>query len=260
MSVGSKENVVPSLKISASVGRNGVNKVKDVVKTKRRLVALGFRWLIPDGKRADGKMGPETIRAIQLFQAIKNGFDIVANLKNDGRIDPGGDTHLWLQATNAPRWVRMPAGSVAQGYVNDEVANTADNHDFGTDWLANTLRATGAAYKASFLTANPRASVLRVNDTSMPRGGDTPDHAGHETGLVCDVFLPRRDGGAGGIVVTHPKYDRAAMRAMLKAFLAQPLADRVLLNDSVLVSEGLCRPAAGHENHAHLEIRPPLRK
>jgi len=50
------------------------------------------------------------------------------------------------------------------------------------------------------------------------------------------------------------------MRAIIKAFRKQKLADRVLLNDATLVGEGLCRPAAGHHNHAHFEIFPPVRE
>ena len=247
-----------SVNITASVGLAGTNNEKDAVTVKQRLVDLGFSWLASN-VGVDPKVGPETIRAIQLFQAIKNGFDILANLKNDGLIEPNGDTHLWLQAANAPRWIRMPAGSANEGYVNDEVVDTNDNHDFGTSWLADTLRATGLAYRSGFLQDNLGASLMHVNDSSMPRGGNTPDHVGHETGLVCDVFLPRVDGNSGKIVVKSPQYDRAAMRAMLKIFLAQPLADRVFLNDPVLVTEGLCRTAAGHDNHAHLEIKPPVR-
>jgi hypothetical protein len=249
---------MPSVKITASVGLNGINNEKDALAVKERLVELGFSWLESNGK-VDAKIGPETIRTIQLFQGIKNGFDILASPKNDGLIALNGDTHQWLQAVNAPRWMRMPAGAANDGYVNDEVADTSDDHDFGTSWLADTLRATGLAYKSGFLLEHPGASLMHVNDASMPRGGNTPDHAGHETGLVCDIFLPRVDGKSGKIVVGGPQYDRAAMRAMLKFFLAQPLADRALLNDPVLVSEGLCRPATGHDNHAHLEIRPPAK-
>jgi hypothetical protein len=49
------------------------------------------------------------------------------------------------------------------------------------------------------------------------------------------------------------------MRALIKAFLAKSLASRVFLSDDVLVSEGLCRAVQGHLNHAHFEIKPPLR-
>ncbi|MDQ3021619.1 MAG: hypothetical protein M3R36_13775 [Bacteroidota bacterium] len=166
---------------------------------------------------------------------------------------------MWLQAKNAPHWVRMPPGSKEEGYFNREVSNLSDNHDFGTDWLADTLTETGAQYKRDYLDANPNATLLTLNDASIPAGGDTPSHAGHETGLVIDVYLPRKDGNSGGITVDSSDYDRKAMRAIIKAFLAQPLADQVFLNDSVLIKEGLCRFVTGHGNHAHFEIMPPER-
>jgi len=245
---------MPAVTIQSSVGLNGVNKPNDVLTIKTRLIELGFDWLT-----ADQAMGPLTVKTIQLFQAIKNGFDIVAMSKNDGLVNVGGSTHLWLQAANAPRWTRMPAGSKEEGYINDEVNDASDNHDFGTNWLADTLRDAGAIYREEFLESNPKASLLRINDTSRPMGGDTPMHVGHESGLVCDIRLPRKDGGAGGIVVKSKTYHRDAMRAIIKAFRRQPLADRVLLNDLVLINEGLCRAATGHDNHAHFEIRPPVR-
>lgn len=153
----------------------------------------------------------------------------------------------------------MPAGSNAQGFINDELTQTNDNHDFGTNWLADTLRDAGAAYKTAFLNMHPNATLIRVNDISLPQGGDTPMHATHEAGLCCDLRLPRKDGGAGGITVMDSIYDRTAMRAMLRALRKQKLARRILLSDQVLVNQGLCIAASGHHNHAHFEIRPPAR-
>ncbi len=246
---------MPTLVLQGSVGRNGANSADDVLAVKTRLVELGFTWLAPITPTA----GPIMIDAIRLFQAIKNGIDVVNSIKNDGLIEPEGSTIKWLRAKNCPRWVQMPPGSREEGYFNSEVADGSDNHDFGTSWLADTLQATGAAYRDDFLSTHPAASLLTINDTSRPRGGDTPAHAGHEAGLTCDIRLPRKDGGAGGIVVGNQQYDREAMRAMLRAFRQQPLSDRIFLNDSQLVSEGLCRPLSGHDNHAHFEIIPPLR-
>jgi hypothetical protein len=183
----------------------------------------------------------------------------VGDPRNDGLVDVGGDTLKWLQASNAPRWRQMPAGSRAEGFVNDNISDLSDAHDFGASWLAETIRDAGASYRDGFLTGHSRAALLTVNDTSLPRGGDTPIHATHETGLACDIRLPRKNGGVGGITVASADYDRAAMRAMLKAFLGQPMASRVLLSDQVLVSEGLCRAAQGHLNHAHFEVGPPPR-
>jgi len=246
---------MPKVAIKKSVGLKGVNKSEDVVVIKKRLIELGFDWLT-----ADEAIGPVTVDAIRLFQAIKNGFDTVKIIKNDGLINVDGDTHRWLQAANAPHWQKMPAGSKAQGFVNDEVTDTSDNHDFGTGWLAETLRETGASYRDDFLKTHSDTALLRINDASKPRGGDTSMHAGHQSGLVCDIRLPRKDGGVGGIEVTSPNYDRAAMRAIIKAFRKQKLADRVLLNDTTLIGERLCRPAAGHHDHAHFEIFPPVRE
>src|SRR5689334_7635953 len=137
---------MPTINLTATVGLNSVNNPNDVRAVKRRLIELGFNW-----SQADGVMGPETIKTIQLFQAIKNGLNVVSDPRNDGRINPGGDTHLWLQANNAPHWIVMPPGSKAEGFINDELADTSDNHDFGASWLADVLRAIALDYKNNYL-------------------------------------------------------------------------------------------------------------
>lgn len=242
------------ISIQASVGLHGVNNPNDTLAVKSRLLELGFPFVV-----ADSVMGPLTIKAIRLFQAAKNGLQDVDDPRNDGRVDVNGDTLKWLQAVNAPRWQRMPAGSVGEGFVNDNIADLSDNHDFGTSWMAETLSATGAAYRDNFLTAHPQAALLHINDSSLPQGGDTPVHHGHEAGMCSDIRLPRKDGNVGGITVTSSAFDRAAMRALIQAFRAQPTASRVFLNDGKLIQEGLCQAVAGHDNHAHFEIKPPVR-
>lgn len=247
---------MPKVKIDKSVGQNGVNNDSDVETIQLRLIELGLNWL-----QVDGKCGPQTTQAIRLFQAMKNGEEVVNRSKNDGLIEVNGNTLLWLQAANAPHWQEMPAGSAAEGYINVEVTSqTWDNHDFGTNWLADTLKDTGAEYRDSYLKDNPNAALFTVNDVSVPRGGDTPDHSGHESGLFCDIQLPHKDGNTGGITVSSSSYDRGAMRAMLKAFIKQKLYDRIYLNDEVLQNEGLCRHASGHHDHAHFAIKPPIRE
>lgn len=245
---------MPPVNIRKSVGLGGVNNSADVRAVKTRLIELGFDWLT-----ADDIMGPTTAKTIKLFQAVKNGRNQVNLMGNDGRVDPNGDTHKWLNADNAPRWMQMPPGSEAEGFHNHELAQTNDAHDFGTNWLADTLRATGATYKEDFLSINPNAALLTLNDFSLPQGGDTPMHATHESGLACDIRLPRKNGQTGGVVVGQASYDRKAMRAMIIAFRKQTLASRVLLSDQILVAEGLCMAAQGHLNHAHFEVKPPAR-
>lgn len=243
-----------TIAIQSSVGLHGVNDPDDVLAVKTRLVELGFTSIT-----ADALMGPLTIKIIKLFQATKNGLNVVNDQRNDGRIDVNGDTLKWLQAVNAPRWQRMPAGSVADGFVNDNIADLSDNHDFGTSWMAETLSGTGATYRDGFMTGHPQSAILHINDTSLPQGGDTPLHHGHEAGLASDIRLPHKDGTVGGITVKDGVYDRNAMRALIQAFRAQKLASRVFLSDDVLVNEGLCQAVQGHLNHAHFEIKPPVR-
>ena len=243
-----------AMTIRNSVGLNGVNDAADVLSVKSRLIDLGFDWLTPDGV-----IGPITIQTIRLFQAIKNGFNRVDDQRLDGRVDVGGELSKWLNAVNAPQWQEMPAGSRAQGFSNDELADTDDNHDFGTSWLAETIRETAVVYQASFLISHSGAAVIHINDISLPRGGPTPMHATHQAGMCCDIRLPRKDGGAGGITVQDSSYDRASMKAMLKSFWKQKMASRILLSDEVLVGQGLCIAATGHHNHAHFEVQPPPR-
>ncbi len=245
---------VPVVSLSG-LGKGGANKAADVSRMKGRLAELGFDWVT-----AEASGGPLTIKVIQLFQAIKNGFQTLDRPQNDGLVEPGGLTLAWLNAVNAPRWIEMPAGSPAEGYVNFERADSADDHDFGASWLADTLAGAGRAYLSSHLSTHPGAALMRVNDASRPRGGKTPDHATHQTGLCCDLMLPRTDGKAIGIEFTSLKYDRAAARAMILALLAQPLALRVLFNDPVLVGERLCTEVDGHHNHLHYDIQPPPRQ
>ena len=245
-----------NITITKSVGLGGVNRSADVRAVKGRLIDLGFDWLT-----ADDAMGPTTVKTIRLFQAIKNGMNRIDPMKSDGRIDPGGDTLQWLNADNAPRWSKLPPGSKAEGFHNSELVDQpTDAHDFGTSWLADTIKAAAADYRDDFLSAHPAKALLTINDISLPQGGDTPMHFSHEAGLCCDVRLPRKNGQVGGITTSSGTYDRPAMRAMIQAFLRQKTSSRVLLSDQALVAEGLCTVASGHDNHGHFEIRPPARQ
>jgi hypothetical protein len=147
------------------------------------------------------------------------------------------------------------------GFYNVEVAQQHDDsHDFGTNWLAETIRDAGRRYYDQYLVTSSDSAPITVNDASGTRGGDTPDHQGHETGLSCDLRLPRTDGSApGNTTFESDEYDRDAMRAMLSAFRSQSLVSRILFNDPELAAEGLCRWASGHDDHAHVDINPPMR-
>lgn len=242
--------------LNGSVGAGGVNEPTDVLMVKRRLAELGFNWL-----SLDTGVDNETIRTIKLFQSIIKGKQTVSG---DGRIDvpgPSNGTYSWLRASNAPRWQLMPVGAKnsSHGFYNTEVAEELiDSHDYGTDWLADTISSAGRAYYTEYLMNAPHAAPITINNASLPRGGDTRVHKGHETGMSFDLRLPRTDGRVGGITHTSRTYDRSAMRAMLNALWDQPLVTRIFFNDEDLIRDALCQEIENHDDHAHVEIKQPV--
>ena len=241
--------------LEGSVGSGGENRPEDVRALRGRLVELGFDWL-----DVTAEVDEELRKTINLVQSIVRGRQQV---RGDGRVDVPGQTYAWLTAENAPRWRELPVGSKTgeAGYYNFQVAEQpGDDHSYGTDWLVDTIEAAGQVYQDSYRRSNPDAAPLTVNDASPRHGGDTSDHAGHETGLSFDMRLPRTDGDAGRITFDSDVYDREAMAAMLSALRNRPLVEFVLFNDPELIDRGLCTDAPGHDNHAHVEIRPPARR
>ena len=265
-------NAKVDVPIFAPVGASRVtpavpNKPEDVKAVKQRLRDLGFDW-IPD----TDKMDTLTIHTLKLFQAIVRDKDKVKiETGVDGIVDPNGFTHKWLKSDNAPKWMLMPASGT--GFKNYErVEQVQDDHDFGTDWLAETIKGAGKHYNTNYLAANASASLIVVNDSSRDCGRDTKDHKGHETGSMVDIRLPKKDGTAGGITVADGTYDRDAMRAIITAFHNQSNFQKARLNDATLAAEkiaigGVERPlcvvdAGGgtvHDNHLHVDIKPPAR-
>ncbi|MBD2438395.1 glucosaminidase domain-containing protein [Nostoc sp. FACHB-110] len=241
------------IKLSGSVGVGGVNKADDIKAIKARLYELGYTW-VGDPHTPLRDRGLD--EAIRLFQSIIAGRSTV---KGDGRVDVNGITHQWLQAANAPKWVIMPDSDLQNGFVNAELAQTNDQHDFGTHWLANAIKDIAQDYHQNYRRTRPNTAPFAINDVSLPHGGDTPDHQGHETGMMCDVFLPKKDGSFGGIFWTSPQYDQEAARAILQSIRRQKLVRVVFFNDRQLIAEGLCQAASGHDHHIHFEINPPFK-
>ena len=236
------------LALSASVGSGGANRSSDVKLVRDRLVALGYDF-------AAGSSINNLIQAIQLFQSAISG---VTALRGDGRVDVGGRTQGFLQAANAPKWMRMPGQGV--GVYNVEVLDQpGDSHDYGIDWISNVIRAAGIHYELAYRKNRSDVAPMAINDVSLPKGGRTPDHAGHQSGNAGDIVLPHKGGKFGGTRWSNSNYDRDATEAILKALRAQPWVDKNTLyfNDPALISKGLCRRAGGHDNHIHFEIDVP---
>lgn len=236
--------------LTASVGTGGMNRPADVRALRGRLIDLGFTWLV-----LNATMDESLVRAINLVQSIMGGRD---KLSGDGRVDVPGKVYPWLQAVNAPRWGFLPAGSPAEGFVNAELADSMDRHDFGVSWLGILIRVAGAAHLEWLKTHadRPRA-LLTLNDASLPTGGETPDHAGHETGLAVDLRLPRMDGSTGGVTWQSDDFDRETTEAHLRAIARTGMVRQVFFNDPKMIAAGLCQHWDGHDDHLHVGARVP---
>lgn len=247
-----------TIRLTGSVGAGGINKPDEKIAVKQRLHSLGFTFV---GDSSSSALNTGFIHAIRLFQSVIAGL---STLEGDGRVDVGGVTHLWLQAANAPRWRTMPDSNSSVSFVNFEKQQTSDDHDFGTSWLADVILDIAADYHNTHAALKPGSASFTINDVSRPQGGNTPDHAGHETGLMCDVNLPRTDGQSGGITWSSSTYDQNATRALIKSIRRQQLVRAVFFNDPTLRGEmfmgkALCAFSSGHDNHIHFEINPPVR-
>ncbi len=237
------------LNLSSSVGSGGSNRPNDVRQVRERLIALGYTFARENYQKL--------VNAIRLFQAVSVGRTTVRG--TDGRVDVNGRTQRFLEAANAPQWMMMPAKG--KGFYNFEVIEeTHDDHDYGIDWMSNVIRAAGIHYDLAYRKNNPKIAPIAVNDVSRPEGGDTMDHAGHETGNAGDISLPHIGGNFGRITWnSQGVYDRGATRAILKALRAQPWVNKqtIYFNDPVLIAERLCRKLDKHDNHIHFEVTVP---
>jgi hypothetical protein len=242
-----------TINLKGSVGAGGKNDPDDVFALKSRLIELGFDFV-----KLSREMDGDTIKTIKLFQSIKDGHNTITG---DGLVEVDKDTHKWLNASNAPSWQTMPQGTPAEGFFNVERTELSDHHDFGTGWMAATIKEIAATYLGDHLAAHPGAALLTINDVSLPRGGDTPDHEGHESGLACDCRLPLKDGTTPpGTTFRSGNFDQDATRAMLIAMRKHPLVTQIFFNDPDLIRERRCKHAKGHDNHVHFEIKPPERQ
>lgn len=183
----------------------------------------------------DGVFGPSTTTAVLAFQAH-------VGQRRTGAVD----VETWHALTwhyELPQFSRTSLCDYSAG-------NGAAN--WGTAEAIATLEATGRAMVSAGY------GRIAVGDVSLEHGGDIAGHVTHERGLDVDIRPLRRanDQCTRRTRWSDRGYDRAATRAMIKAFRAlSPGHIRlVYFNDPVLIREGLTRWHAGHDDHVHVRL------
>lgn len=170
--------------LTGSVGEGIANQDKlDVYRVQQRLKFLGFR-----GKKTSQAGDPPIVEvtgadntvfdeAIRLFEASIQpsglGNPLITGGGVDGHVDPGGLALSWLNASNAPHWVRVD-GSVLDPQINYEW--------WATSWTRDTLL---AAIGIDGAISGRVTSLTEYPDIAWPSG--SIPHARHKAGNDIDI-------------------------------------------------------------------------
>ena len=100
--------------LTGSVGRGGQNNEVDVRAVQERLVRNAIQVTV------DGKVGPQTIGAIERFQQHRIGV-------SDGRVDPNGNTWRALMGQQVPRQTPPPSAAATGGSAAGRIAHPMPN-------------------------------------------------------------------------------------------------------------------------------------
>lgn len=154
--------------IGASVGRNGVNDLADILVVQHLL----NNWLKTQGEAAlqvDGDAGARTLAAITAFQAR-----VLQSAQPDGRIDPGGRTWTALAIWSPPAALRSGAAwwRAHQGnYPNSaRVADLATPFRRKVTAFLDALEDAGATVSIASTRRDARRAQLMAHSWRIARG------------------------------------------------------------------------------------------
>lgn len=91
-----------------------------------------------------------------------------------------------------------------------------------------------------------------VGDISLAGGINTPDHAGHKSGLNVDIRPLRMDGREEAVTWFDPQYDQDATRKLIDLFRTFAPVLSIIFNDPGIPF--LFR-ADKHNDHFHINLR-----
>ncbi|MEA2735421.1 MAG: hypothetical protein QOE14_1872 [Humisphaera sp.] len=247
-----------AITLSGSVGSGGTNNPSDVRQVQQRLRDLNFRAQGGALLVVDGAVGPATISCIKLYQAaIDAEGDGDPDLK-DGRVDPGGFTHAWLNATNSPRWVKLLDPDGAGGQF-DIYRGTAQEEVWGTNWSVDMIKeACAASAGTEIITAI----------STIDGFGSAAWHSTHQAGMDVDVNIDAagRVVGSGALTVGEQRVidDMKAFRnAAPPAFITNIWVgyQRIVNGFNSQTGTSLAHLDSGnvHDTHFHVDIKPATR-
>lgn len=104
------------------------------------------------------------------------------------------------------------------------------------------------------LRATVDSRKFGIGNISLAGGSKYSKHTTHRKGLEVDIRPIRRDGARQAVYWQWTdQYDQAATEKLLQLFRSYPGVSTIFFNDPSL--RHLARPASGHDNHFHVEVR-----
>jgi peptidoglycan hydrolase-like protein with peptidoglycan-binding domain len=250
--------LLAAVTLTASVGAGGVNRPGDVREVQQRLRDLNFRGSDGALLDVDGIVGPLTISCIKLFQAAIDPQGDGDPASKDGRVDVNGETNKWLNATNAPTWVKLVDPDGAGGQF-DIYRGTAQPEVWGTSWAVNMIKeACRESAGTEIITA-----ISTSNGT-----GSSQWHATHRSGMDIDVNIDAagRVVGSGALTVGEQRVIddmKAFYAAAAPAFITNIWVgfSRIVNGFNNQTGTSLAHLDSGnvHDTHFHVDLRPPAR-
>lgn len=148
--------------ITASVGRNGVNKHNDTI-TVQKLINQNIRLITPLRPISeDGKAGPKTIGAIEEFQRR-----VLRLSRPDGRVDPHGRTLQKLNEKSTVDSPTSPGNSNCQvSYSSELPASKQIVSEYAKDAIKLALKKSGmtqAVITSTIRTPKEQAGIMYKN-------------------------------------------------------------------------------------------------
>jgi penicillin-insensitive murein DD-endopeptidase len=233
------------LEINQGIKRGSQGKVVEGLQD--RLVALGFMTAAQKAT-GSGNFGPLTEQALKAFQR-QHGIEPSGELMDE--------TYKALRTGSQAASPIISASSTAIDTLLPEsgVGFTTYNREpggadqFGRASTIQSLIQLGHAWAETHPT-----TPFSVGDMSRKGGGPFPPHASHKDGRNADLRPLTKNGINQPTNISDSTYSRARTTELVTVIRQLFSGVTIFFNDPQLISSGMTKHAAGHDNHLHVRF------
>jgi peptidoglycan hydrolase-like protein with peptidoglycan-binding domain len=213
-----------------------------------RLVAVGLMTVsqVTSGR---GIFGPQTDTALKAFQ-LQHG------MTQTGILNDETYKALLLAAPTAIAKSLSSAVSVDTVLPGSGIGFTTYNREpGGADQFGRAATIRHVQELGELWSTKHPSRPIAIGDISRRGGGPFPPHATHKDGLDVDMRPLTNNGVNEPTNIGAANFSHEATRELIILIRENFHIEKVFFNDPLTISEGLTKPAKGHENHVHVRFR-----